>query len=283
MTEKADLKEYYHLQEKARAIYVSPDLVWGRPQFPDPPSAYLEPAEFVDRLADAVFHSNEQFHHPFVARLMRGDLSSTELRAWVKADFPFLVEVLRSDAFIVANGRDLHEIRRQMHVLIEEAGEDLAGGEFPSHPQLWIRFGEALGLTEGEITGAPVHPIMELYLDGLRLRHLQTKIGEMPGNSRFSERTRSIVYPLWQEALEKHYALPSKALAFFEVHGAADWGHGNIGKEVLLPRCRTREEQVRLWTTEGKRLARAWIRMDIWEDAARTASQGEAGRELRGS
>jgi len=276
MEDKTDMEEYYRLQAEARSLYASPDLAWDRPRFPDPPTEHLKPEEFTNLLADTVFRHNEQFHHPFVARLMRGELSPEELKAWAIADFPFLVEVLRSDAMIVANARDLHEIRKQMHVLIEEAGEDLAGGEYPSHPQLWIRFGAALGLTEQEIVEAKVHPLMELFLDSLRLRNLQTRIGEMPGNSRLSERTRSIVYPLWQEVLERRYHLPAAALAFFEVHGAADWGHGNIGKEIIIPRCRTREEQLRLWTTEGRRMARSWMRMEIWADAARAATGSKA-------
>lgn len=261
-------EEYRRLQSQAQEIYAAPDSAWDRPWFPDPPQEKLEPEEFTERLAEATFQCNDQLRHPFVHRLIRGKLNREELAGWVKADFPFLVNVIRSDAMIVAAARDLEEMRVQMHVLIEEAGEDLAGGEHPSHPQLWLRFGEALGVSAQEIRKAPVHPIMDLLLEAGRLRSLQRRIGEPPGNLRLSERTRSIVYPLWQKALEEHYGIPSEALVFFEEHGEADWGHGNIGTQILITRARTREDQLRLWEQQRRGLERGWMRVDVWSDGA---------------
>lgn len=282
MSEAANAsKEVYRkLQEKAEEVYAAKDFSWDRPWFPPPPDKQLDPKEFAERVAEAAFLCNDQLRHPFVPRLLRGELSREELIGWVKADFPFLVNVIRNDAMIVATARDLEEMRSQMHVLIEEAGEDLAGGEYPSHPQLWLRFGQALGVPAKEIREAPVHPIMEIFLESGRLRSLQRRIGEAPTNLRLSERARALVYPLWQRALERHYGLPEEALVFFAAHGEADWGHGSIGTEIIASRATTRADQLRLWELQRHGLERSWIRMDIWCDWPRwyARQQGKEGQ-----
>jgi pyrroloquinoline quinone (PQQ) biosynthesis protein C len=270
---------YHRYQEEARRLYAGVDLEHARPLFPPPPAQRMEPVKFVDELADTVLRHHPIIQHPFLARLIRGLLSREELQAMVKIHYPQLVQVLRNDAMIVATSRSLEEMRKQMLVLIEEAGEDLAGGQYPAHPQLWLRLGTYLGLKEKEIEEAPVHPHYQIEVLQARLNALQTRIGaEAPANSRMGERVFSIVFPLWAEALKSHYGLPQEALAFFEAHGEADWGHGQIGKELLVPYVQTAEQQRAAWLKERREIFKFWDRYDAWAEAPafyrRKAAQG---------
>lgn len=267
--EAASSAEYHRYQDEARRMYAAVDLDKARPSFPAPPEHHLEPVQFVDELADTVLRHHPIIQHPFTAKLIRGALTREELQAMVKIHYPQLVQVIRSDAMIVANAKNLAEMRREMLVLIEEAGEDLVGGEHPAHPMLWMRLGTYLGLSEQEIEDAPIHPHYEINILRARLRAVQTRIGaEAPANSRLGERVFSLVFPLWAESLKNNYGLPDEALAFFYAHGEADWGHGQIGKEMLVPYAQTYEEQRTAWLKERQSIYQFWQRYDAWSEAA---------------
>jgi pyrroloquinoline quinone (PQQ) biosynthesis protein C len=271
-------EEYQRLQQKVRDIFARREPPWPMSRFPDPPAERLEPEEFVRAISDAQLESDEQLRHPFAFKLVNGELSLAELRAWVKVNYPFLVQTLRNDALIVAKARDVDEIRRQMHVLIEEAGEDLVGGDTPAHPVLWVRFGVSLGMTEREIVDAPVHPLCQALIDSIMLRGLMRPIGGVPNNLRTGERAKSIIFPIWREALAAKYHLDDRALRFFDEHGEADWGHGSIGQAVLLTRCGTLEQQRELWESARRGLLHQFAKFDAWEIAMRWHLQlsGEA-------
>ncbi|GEM_PF-380038 len=261
--------EYHQLQQHVRDLFADPNGGWPDPRFPEAPAERLDPQEFVQRLAQAQLDHDEQVRHPFSRKLVNGQLSREELQAWVKVNYPHLVQTLRNDAMIVAKARDVQEMRKQMHVLIEEAGSDLAGGDTTAHPLLWVEFGTALGLSERDVTEAPLHPFTQVFIDSMILQGLMRPIGGIPFNLRTGERAKSIIFPIWREALAKHYGLSDRQLLFFDEHGEADWGHGGIGQEVILTRCGTLEQQREIWESARRSIVRQFAKFDIWEIAIR--------------
>jgi pyrroloquinoline quinone (PQQ) biosynthesis protein C len=261
--------EYVRLQDRARAVFSSPDGAWPVPRFPKPPADHVPPEEFVRLLADAVFDTYHYLRHPYAVRLVRGELPREELQAWVKVNYPFLVQTVRNDAMIVAKARDLAEMRKQMQVLIDEAGNDLAGGDTPAHAMLWVEFGAALGLSEEEIVRAPVHPLIDALLSTEMLDGLLRPVGAAPTNLRLGERAKSAIIPLWRDALARHYGVPDAALRFFDEHGEADWGHGGVGEEIVMTRCGTLEQQRQLWESARRSNVRQFARFDAWQLAIR--------------
>jgi pyrroloquinoline quinone (PQQ) biosynthesis protein C len=262
-------EEYRRQQQKVREIFARREPPWPSSRFPAPPAERLEPEEFVRVISDAQLECDEQLRHPFAFKLVNGQLSRDELKAWVKVNYPFLVQTLRNDALIVAKARDVDEMRKQMHVLIEEAGEDIVGGDTPAHPVMWVQFGMSLGMTDREIIDAPVHPLCQALIDSIMLRGLMRPIGGVPNNLRTGERAKSIIFPIWREALATHYGLDDASLRFFDEHGEADWGHGSIGQEVLLRRCATQEQQRELWESLRRSLQHQFAKFDAWEIAMR--------------
>ena len=263
------MEEYHRLQDEVRKLYDTADLENVKRYFPPPPAEAMEPVKFVDHLADTVFWHHPRLLHPFVMRLWRGLLTDEEIRGWVKIHYPQLVQVIRNDAMSVAGAKDLEEMRKEMLVLIEEAGEDLVGGDTPAHPQMWLHLGESLGLTDKEIEDAPLHPHYESFIMKAQLSSMQKRIGaEAPRNSRLGERTFSVVAPLWAEALKTHYGASERGVTYFYAHGEQDWLHGAIGKELLVPYVQTQEGQRIAWLKERDGIFRIWERHDAWADAA---------------
>jgi pyrroloquinoline quinone (PQQ) biosynthesis protein C len=170
---------------------------------------------------------------------------------------------------IVAKARDLAEMRKQMQVLIDEAGNDLAGGDTPAHAMLWLEFGAALGLGEEDIVRAPIHPVIEALINAEMFEGLMRPVGAAPTNLRLGERAKSAIIPLWRDALAQHYGVPDHALRFFDEHGEADWCHGGVGEEVVLSRCDTFEQQQQLWQSSRRSNVRQFARFDAWHTAIR--------------
>ena len=118
--------------------------------------------------------------------------------------------------------------------MVEEEGEDLFGGEYPSHAELWTRFGEGLGIPRDEMQGYEPLPgvkaALEMYVQLVQQSHWAVAIGtglvfEGEGPKRMGEE---------RQALEARYSwIPSDSLAFFRAHEYHDEGHGNFIVDVI--------------------------------------------------
>ena len=140
--------------ERTRALYNSIKTPWKRPRFPDPPTEFLAPEKFLELAKEAVLVHHTKINHPFCVKLFRGEWTVKQLHGWIKQEYHAVMQTLRNDANIVANAGTLAEIREQLGVLIEEAGEDICGGKYPAHPELFVRMGEGLGLKRDEIVNS---------------------------------------------------------------------------------------------------------------------------------
>ena len=128
--------------ERARSLYRSITTPWKRPRFPDPPCEFLPSEKFLDLAKEAVLVHHTKINHPFCVKLFRGEWTVKQLHGWIKQEYHAVMQTLRNDANIVANAETLAEIREQLGVLIEEAGEDICVGKYPAHPELFVRMGE---------------------------------------------------------------------------------------------------------------------------------------------
>src|SRR5918996_3440859 len=135
--------------ERVRELYKPIRTPWKRPRFPDPPGESLPAEKFLELAKEAVLIHHTKINHPFCVKLFRGEWTVKQLHGWIKQEYHAVMQALRNDANIVANAGTLEEIRAQLGVLIEEAGEDICGGKNPAHPELFFRMGGGLGV-EGE-------------------------------------------------------------------------------------------------------------------------------------
>jgi pyrroloquinoline-quinone synthase len=249
-------------------MYRSLGTPWVYPRFPDPPEEFLPPERFLEVTSEAVLAHHTKINHPFCVKLVRGEWSLKQLQVWAKLDYHAKVQTLRNDAYIVATAPNLDELQEQLKVLISESGENLAGGKYPSHPELWLRFCEGLGLRRDDVLQSEPTPLMEVVLDAERYKSMRQNVGDLPANLRIGEKINSLVHPVWAEALRDHYHVPPEALEFFEAHGAADQDHGRLGEQIVLTRAVTQEKQRAIWLHLRKSQGKQWVTYDAFYQAA---------------
>ncbi|HEY8695399.1 MAG TPA: iron-containing redox enzyme family protein [Chloroflexota bacterium] len=258
-----DLNE---LRTRVRRMYAELDSPPLAPDFPSAPDHFLEPEQFVDVLSEVVLANHTKINHPFCVNLVHGAWSLEQLQAWVKQDIHAKVQTIRNDAMIVATAPSLEEMQKQARVVASEAGVDNLG--YPSHPELWLRFGEGLRLNREDILRSSPSPLMQVVLDAERFRSMSQRIGGLPSNMRLGERINAVVYPIWADALEEKYGVSREALTFFTAHGEADEDHGEIGRQIVMSRATDFETQQRIWAHHEASQAKQWINYDVFYQAA---------------
>ena len=259
-------------RERVKEIYRAIKTPWQYPRFPAPPEEFLPPKQFIELAKEAVLAHHTKINHPFCVKLFKGEWTKKQLQGWVKQEYHGTMQTLRNDAYIVANAGTLEEIRKQMTVLVEEAGEDLFGGKYPAHPELFLRFAEGLGLKREEVIKSEPSALMQLIIDNERYRGLRLTIGALPTNLRLGERINALVFPIWADVLKEKYGVSSQALEFFYAH-AVDVDHGKVGEDILYARAGTKEAQREIWTQLRKGQEKQWINFDVYYQAAIQAGE----------
>ena len=224
---------YDELLKRARAVYLRGGRGVGAQAaepFPAAPGAALTPGEFVDRMAEAAFERSAKLHHPFAMRLGRGEWSKAQIREWARQDYQRTVYALRRHALIAANAADYETIWGLIARVKAEADADPVGGTFFALPQLWLKFGIAVGLERHEMTESTPHPELrganETMVDELRYSRA------MPVLEFIDAMLDPVFYRLWGEALASSLGLEREALDFFWAIAADRWG-AETGRAIL--------------------------------------------------
>ena len=261
------------LRESVRQMFKAIKTPRQYPFFPEPPEEFLPPQKFLELVSETVLTHHTKINHPFCVKLFRGEWGLKQLQAWAKQDYHAKVQTLRNDAYIVATAPTLEELQEQLKVLLSESGEDLAGGRYPSHPELWLRFCEGLGLTREEVVRSEPSPLMQVVLDAERYKSMKQNVGDLPANLRVGEKINALVHPVWAEALRDKYHIRPEALEFFAAHGEADQDHGRLGEQIVLSRAVTKEAQRAIWLHLKKSQGKQWITYDAFYQAALQAQE----------
>ncbi len=224
---------YGELLKRAREIYLRGGPSGGThaaEPFPPAPAEALPPREFVDRMAEAAFERSAKLHHPFAMRMGRGEWAKTQIREWARQDYQRTVYALRRHALIAANATDYETIWGLIARVKAEADADPVGGTFFALPQLWLKFGIALGMKRHDLIESSPHPELrqtnEAMVDELRFS------GAMPVMEFIDAMLDPIFYRLWGEALARSLGLDREALDFFWAIAADRWG-AETGRAIL--------------------------------------------------
>lgn len=177
---------------------------------------------------DQAVEKRHLLNHPFYQRWMEGTLSLDELKNYavqyyphVKA-FPTYVSAVHSQCDDLATRQMLLE-----NLVEEEQGEE-------NHPELWLRFAEALGQdrniveTQTEASDASLK-LVEQFRE-LTRKSFASGIGALYAyESQVPEVATQKI-----EGLKKHFDLQSeRGLRFFSVHQTADQFHAESERKVF--------------------------------------------------
>jgi pyrroloquinoline-quinone synthase len=196
------------------------------------------PEDFVARLRaqGARYHNL----HPFHRRMDAGELSREELQRWVTNRFYYQKCIPLKDAAILANCPDIEVRRKWVRRIIDHDGTAEGTGGIES----WLRLGEALGVSRGEMVSEQyvlpgVRYAVDAYVNFARRRPWVEAVA-----SSLTELFGPAAIRVRLEALERHYEwIDPAGLEYFRTRLVKAPHDAQYALNTVVERCRTREQQ----------------------------------------
>jgi pyrroloquinoline-quinone synthase len=182
---------------------------------------------FLARL-DAAVAQYAVLDHPFYQAWNAGTLTNAQLQEYAKQYYHFERNFPRYVSNVHANTNDI-AIRQQLLLNLQEEEQGEA-----NHPELWLRFSEALGCDRNDVshaapykeTAAMEETFVELTRHGSTLQGVAALYGY---ESQIPEVSRTKI-----DGLRKYYGVTTNdGLAFFRVHEEADQLHRQSERDIL--------------------------------------------------
>jgi len=189
---------------------------------------------FVDDLR-AVIDAGRAFgRHPLWLRIAEGKLPRAALGPFTVQFFLQVREFPRAVSALHSSCPDREERIELAESLYEEETGRISGCNV-SHPELFIRFGEAVGVPrDAMVGGVPLPATVALidwfeqstkqlpFIEGAAATNLAAE-GQVPG-----------AFGPFARALERHYGCTRAQVAFWDVHEQADREHSAVGDHIVV-------------------------------------------------
>ena len=208
--------------------------------------APLEPRAFAASLRELIDGRRSFGGHPLWHRIAEGGVDAGGLQRFAVQFFLQVREFPRAVSALHARCPYPDERIQLAERLYEEETGRISGCDLP-HPELFIRFGRAAGLSREELVeGAPLPSTASLvhwfelstaqrsFLEGAAAITLAAE-GQVPG-----------AFGPFARALEKHYGLSRDDVAFWDIHEIADRQHSDVGNHIVFRYADTLECQKRV-------------------------------------
>ncbi len=212
---------------------------------------------FVEDLRATIDAGRAFGRHPLWLRIAEGGLARPALAPFVVQFFLQVREFPRAVSALHSRCPDARERVELAESLYEEETGRISGCNV-SHPELFVRFGEGVGVSRSAMVDGVSLPATAVliewfhestrehpFIEGAAATNLAAE-GQVPG-----------AFGPFARALERHYGCTPAAVAFWDVHEQADREHSAIGDHIV----------VRLATTPGLQadVRRAVARsLDLW-------------------
>ena len=176
---------------------------------------------------DAIIEEAHLLKHPFYQAWSAGTLTLEALQDYAKQYWHFARAFPQSVSATHAACPDLND--RQ--ILLENLIEEERGAD--NHPELWLRFGEALGLSREEIVSSDPLPetqaLVQTYRDLTRTNFVQAATALYTYESQVPAIAETKI-----DGLRRFYGIDdARSVAFFSVHVAADTAHAESGRSMI--------------------------------------------------
>lgn len=178
--------------------------------------------------------------HPFYQAWNNGTLTMPALQEYAKQYYQFERAFPTFVSQVHANTTDTTARKHLLENLIEEERGEV------NHPELWLRFSDALGLNRDEVKNATLMPETEALIG--TMRDLTRNGDSLEGLSALYGYESQIpeVAITKIDGLTKHYAITDdRALSFFKVHAEVDQWHRASEQEMIEAAATTEADQTR--------------------------------------
>ena len=169
--------------------------------------------------------------HPFYQRWTDGTLTRAELQDYARHYYHYALAFPTFLSIMHADCEDLPT--RQL--LLENLVEEERGPE--NHPELWLRFCEALGLDRDEVKNGTPNEATKKLIATMR-ENSRASLGEGLSSLYAYESQIPAVATAKIDGLAKWYEIQSnRDIAFFSVHQEADVVHSATSRELIEKTC----------------------------------------------
>src|ERR1043166_1447334 len=197
-------------------------------------AAYIELCDMTKSMnqylvqIDQAITAKHLLTHPFYVAWARGELSQEALTDYARqyyhhvAAFPTYLSAVHAKC-------DDQPIRRQIlsNLIDEEAGS-------PNHPELWIKFAEALGISEADVRNTTKQCETTNLIDTFRSACTNGSTTEGLAALYAYESQIPAICESKIDGLKKHYGFTDpKHYEYFSVHIEADREHSAAEREML--------------------------------------------------
>jgi pyrroloquinoline-quinone synthase len=199
--------------------------------------------DFVEELRAMIDAGRVFGRHPLWRRIAEGEVPRAALVPFVVQFFLQVREFPRAVSALHSRCPDDGERIELAESLYEEETGRISGCGI-SHPELFVRFGESVGVSRSAmIDGVPLPATAALidwflsstrerpFIEGAAATNLAAE-GQVPG-----------AFGPFARALERHYGCSRDAVAFWDVHEQADREHSAIGDHVVVRLATTPDRQ----------------------------------------
>jgi pyrroloquinoline-quinone synthase len=187
----------------------------------------LTPAELCDRL-DAIITEKSVLKHPFYTTWQKGELTLDALRGYACQYYRHVLAFPKYVSGTHANCDDLSDRQE----LLENLREEEEGPN--NHPELWLRFGEALGLTRDDMINA--EPLPETVALDETYRRITKDAPFVSGIAALYAYESQVpeVAGTKMHGLKRFYGITDKQqLKFFIVHKSLDLEHSQVTRKMV--------------------------------------------------
>jgi pyrroloquinoline-quinone synthase len=189
---------------------------------------------FVDELRATIDAGRSFGRHPLWLRIAEGRVTRAALGPFAVQFFLQVREFPRAVSALHSSCPDADQRVELAESLYEEETGRISGCNV-SHPELFIRFGEAVGAARTAMErGVPLPTTAALidwflestrdrpFIEGAAATNLAAE-GQVPG-----------AFGPFARALERHYGCSAEQVAFWDVHEHADRDHSAVGDHIVV-------------------------------------------------
>ena len=191
------------------------------------------PSALCDRI-DAIIAEKSILKHPFYQRWQAGEMTLDELKGYTCQYYHHVLAFPRYVSGAHANCDNLADRQE----LLENLREEEEGPN--NHPELWLRFGEAIGLQRGEMTQAvPLPETTALDETFRRITRDSPFIAGIAALYAYESQVPEVAGTK-MEGLKRYYGVDSPdGLRFFVVHHSLDVEHSAVTRNMVARHAET--------------------------------------------
>jgi pyrroloquinoline-quinone synthase len=209
-------------------------------------SQALTPETFIQDLLARIEARRTFGGHPLWLAIADGKLAREQLKRFAVQFFLQVREFPRAVSAMHANCPFPDERIKLAESVYEEDTGRLSGCNLP-HPELFIRFGESLGLERAELVEGRPLPTTRALIDWFELSTKQRSFieGAAAINLAAEGQVPGAFGPMARR-LQSHYGLSREAVEFWDIHEMADAEHSDVGDHIVVRHATDAATQARV-------------------------------------